>query len=66
MPHFYVASWLTLKKIYNHKITKICTSPRNSRVGNKLPILFLKKPLFTCDLLPAHKNIHLKACKNFW
>ena len=37
------------------KLEKSYSPPRNSRVGNKLPVLFVKKPLFMGDLLPACK-----------
>ena len=30
--------------------------PRNLRAGNKLPVLFLKKPLSMGDLLPTCKT----------
>ena len=37
------------------KLQKLYSPPRNVRAGNKSPMLFLKKPLCTSDLLPAHK-----------
>ena len=37
------------------KLQKLYSLPRNSRVGNKLPVLFVKKLSCTGDLLPAHK-----------
>ena len=36
-------------------LEKSYSPPRNSRAGNKLPVLFVKKPLFMGDLLPACK-----------
>ena len=37
------------------KLQKLYSLPRNPRVGNKLPVLFVKKPLCTGDSLPRHK-----------
>ena len=37
------------------KLRKLYSLPRNLRVGNKLPVLFLKKRSWTGDLSPAHK-----------
>ena len=37
------------------KLQKLYSSLRNSRVGNKLPALFVKKPLCMGDLLPTCK-----------
>ena len=37
------------------KLQKLYSQPRNSRAGNKLPALFVKKPLCTGDLSPASK-----------
>ena len=37
------------------RLQKLYSPPRNSRVGNKLPVLFVKKPLCTGDLSPMHK-----------
>ena len=37
------------------RLQKLYSPPRNSRVGNKLPVLFVKKPLCTGDLSPTHK-----------
>ena len=36
------------------KLQKLYSLPRNLRVGHKLPVLFLKKPLCMGDLSPAH------------
>ena len=36
-------------------LQKLYSLPRNLRVGNKLPVLFLKRPLCTGDLLPTCK-----------
>ena len=36
---------------------QIIQSPGNLRLGNKLPALFLKKPLCVGDLLPMHKIV---------
>ena len=36
---------------------QIIQSPGNLRLGNKLPALFLKKPLCMGDLLPVHKIV---------
>ena len=36
------------------KLQKLYILPRNLRVGNKLPVLFLKKPLCMGDLSPVH------------
>ena len=48
-------SRLTLKKIKFTKLQKLCSLPRNLRVDNELPMLFLKKPLCMDHLLPACK-----------
>ena len=37
------------------KLQKLYNPPRNPRAGNKSPTLFVKKPLCTGDLSPAHK-----------
>ena len=37
------------------KLQKLYSSLRNSRAGNKLPALFVKKPLSMADLLPMRK-----------
>ena len=37
------------------KLQKLYSPPRNPRAGNKLPVLFAKKPLCTGNLLPASK-----------
>ena len=37
------------------KLQKLYSPPRNLRLGNKLPELFLKKPLCKGDLLPTPK-----------
>ena len=37
------------------KLQKLYSSPRNLRVGNKLPALFLKKRFWTGNLSPVHK-----------
>ena len=37
------------------KLQKLFSLPRNSRVGNKLPVLFVKKPFCTGDLSSMHK-----------
>ena len=37
------------------EIQKLYNPPRNLRAGNKLPVLFLKKPLCAGNLLPAWK-----------
>ena len=37
------------------KLQKLYSPPRNPRAGNKLPVLFVKKPLCTGNLLPASK-----------
>ena len=37
------------------KLQILYSPPRNLRARNKLPAHFLKKPLCTGDLLPAHK-----------
>ena len=37
------------------KLQKLYSPPRDPRAGNKLPALFLKKPLCTGDLSPARK-----------
>ena len=36
-------------------LQKIYSLPRNLRASNKLPVLFLKKPLCTSNLWPMHK-----------
>ena len=37
------------------KLQKLYSPPRNPRVGNKSPMLFVKKPLCMGDLSPACK-----------
>ena len=37
------------------KLQKLYSPPRNPRMGNKSPMLFVKKPLCTGDLSPARK-----------
>ena len=37
------------------KLQKLYSLPRNPRVGNKLPVLFVEKPLCMGDLSPACK-----------
>ena len=37
------------------KLQKLYSPPSNPREGNKLPALFLKKPLCTGNLSPARK-----------
>ena len=37
------------------KLQKLYSPPRKPRVGNKLPVLFVKKPLCMGDLLPVCK-----------
>ena len=37
------------------KLQKSYSLPRNPRVGNKSPVLLMKKPPCTGDLSPAHK-----------
>ena len=37
------------------KLQKLYSSPRNPRVGNKSPAIFVEKPLCTGDLSPARK-----------
>ena len=37
------------------QLQKLHSPPRNPKAGNKLPVLFLKKPLCTGDLLPMCK-----------
>ena len=37
------------------KSQKLYCPPRNSRAGNKLPVLFVKKLCCTGDLLPKRK-----------
>ena len=37
------------------KLQELYSPPRNLRAGNKSPVLFLKKPLCTGDLLPSCK-----------
>ena len=44
-----------IKKNIVTKLKKLSRLPRNLRAGNKLPVLFLKKPLCMGDLLPASK-----------
>ena len=41
------------------KLQKLYSPSRNPRAGNKLPVLFVKKPLCTGDLLPMH-NIFIE------
>ena len=59
------------KKNMITKLQKLYIPPRNLRAGNKLPILFLKKPLCTGDLLPVRKifvdrpEFAISICK-FW
>ena len=43
------------------KLQKLYIPPRNLRVGNKLPALFLKKPL-PRRFIALAKNNHGKAC----
>ena len=47
------------------QLQKLYSLPRDFRVGNKLPALLLKKPLYMGDLSPAPKNIHWKTW-NIW
>ena len=49
------------------KLQKLYSLHRNLKVGNKQPTLFLKKPLCTCNLLPASKIFieRPKACKQY-
>ena len=44
-----------LKENIIKKLQKLYSPPRNLRVGNKLPALFLKKHLSTGDLLPTQE-----------
>ena len=44
-----------IKENITTKLQKSYSPPRNPRAGNKSPALFVKKPLCTGDLLPAHK-----------
>ena len=37
------------------KLQKLYSPPKKSRMGNKLPALFVKKPRCTGDLLPTCK-----------
>ena len=37
------------------KLQKLYSPPSNSRMGNKSPALFVKKPCCVGDLSPAHK-----------
>ena len=37
------------------KLQQLYSLLRNFRAGNKLPVLFFKKPLYMGDLLPALK-----------
>ena len=37
------------------KLQKLYSLPRNPRVGNKSPVLFVKKPFCMGDVSPAHK-----------
>ena len=37
------------------KFQKLYSPPRNPRAHNKLPALFVKKPLHMSDLLPARE-----------
>ena len=42
------------------KLEKSYSPPRNSRAGNKLPVLFVKKPLHG-RFIARMQNIHWKA-----
>ena len=44
-----------IKENINTKLQKLNCLPRNPRVGSKLPVLFVTKPLCMGDLLPACK-----------
>ena len=46
MSLFYISLWLTFKKNIIEKLQKLYSLPINLRAGNKLPMLFLKKPLY--------------------
>ena len=54
---FYILTWLktTIKENIITKLQKLYSLPKNLRVDNKLSVLFLKKPLHTGNLWPAHK-----------
>ena len=54
---FYVSTRLknAIKENVITKLQKFYSPPRNLRGGNKLPMLFLEKPLCMGDLWPAHK-----------
>ena len=54
---FYILTWLktTIKENIITKLQKLYSLPKNLRVDNKLSVLFLKKPLQTGNLWPAHK-----------
>ena len=44
-------------------LQKLYSPPKKSKMGNKSPMLFVKKPCCTDDLLPAHKILFERPAK---